>query len=338
MKVNYEELDKNALRWWPSEIKEMALESSVVTMLLENFDSFVGILAASKPNISSLLTILDNSKISRNLFLKHIAILADFGGEGISRIGDYFEEMIDSDSDGYFLEYKLNNVVSIYRFKSLPVRGLGNKKLLLDKDTLMLSPSDVQKNIIDDVIFLLMFGAFSTNEYVSNVFEDCDIAKFMNKEKELSTYLRSHYIRVSRILGGSTSNDRGQALERYLVSFLKGSLPDSVSIGKGKVQVEGGTIPFDILIEDASKEKFFGIEVSFQVTTNSTIERKGNEAEDRYKKVKAAGGAVGYIIDGAGNIKRKNAIEKLITNSDYVSSLHPKHLKDLVQNIKEEIC
>jgi len=38
-------------------------------------------------------------------------------------------------------------------------------------------------------------------------------------------------------------------------------------------------MPFDVVVEKGNKK--IGIEVSFQVTTNSTIERKAGQAADR---------------------------------------------------------
>ena len=56
--------------------------------------------------------------------------------------------------------------------------------------------------------------------------------------------------------------------------------------------------------------------MSFQVTTNSTIERKANEAENRYRDMHSAGHLVAYVVDGAGNFQRSSAVTKICDNSD----------------------
>jgi hypothetical protein len=59
-----------------------------------------------------------------------------------------------------------------------------------------------------------------------------------------------------------------------------------------------------------------GIEISFQVTTNSTIERKASHASERQTLMKTAGHKIAYVIDGAGHFERSAAISKICQNSD----------------------
>ena len=61
-----------------------------------------------------------------------------------------------------------------------------------------------------------------------------------------------------------------------------------------------------------SKEnKYVAIEVSFQVTTNSVIERKAGQAQARYTQIENAGYKIAYIIDGAGNFQRETALHTI---------------------------
>ncbi|MBF0320042.1 MAG: hypothetical protein HQL01_09625 [Nitrospirae bacterium] len=63
--------------------------------------------------------------------------------------------------------------------------------------------------------------------------------------------------------------------------------------------------------------KNFGIEVSFQFTTNSVIERKSGQAQARYNMVHRAGHKICYVIDGAGNINiRQSAVRNICKYSD----------------------
>ncbi len=53
-----------------------------------------------------------------------------------------------------------------------------------------------------------------------------------------------------------------------------------ISVQNGKEGLdEYLKMPFDVVVEKGNKK--IGIEVSFQVTTNSTIERKAGQAADR---------------------------------------------------------
>ncbi len=73
-------------------------------------------------------------------------------------------------------------------------------------------------------------------------------------------------------------------------------------------------MPFDIVVERANKK--VGIEVSFQVTTNSTIERKAGQAADRQMLMHKDGYQIAYVLDGAGNFQRSSAISRICTYSD----------------------
>ena len=73
-------------------------------------------------------------------------------------------------------------------------------------------------------------------------------------------------------------------------------------------------MPFDLVIEKGKKK--VGIEVSFQVTTNSTIERKAGQAADRQMLVHKSGYSIAYVLDGAGNFQRSSAISTICNHSD----------------------
>ncbi len=73
-------------------------------------------------------------------------------------------------------------------------------------------------------------------------------------------------------------------------------------------------MPFDIVV--SRENKSVGIEVSFQVTTNSTIERKSGQAADRHSLMLKAGHKIAYVIDGAGNFQRSSAISTICDHSD----------------------
>lgn len=336
MSLNYINLQRLAIKWWPKEIIKTAINESSIPLLLETFESFVGIMNATKPNIDAIMKVVQNSKISTNVFLKHLIVLADFGGESLSRIGDNFKDIFTKDDNGYYMEYGLaSGDISKYYFKDLPCNGLSNKKLLIDKDSLSMTPPNKTNELIQDIIFILLFASSSTDSKIVSILNECNLITFINNKSKLSEYLKSHYITVSKINSGSIANSKGYALERYLINFLRRNLSENYIVSKKKVRITNREqIPFDIVIRNKNMN-FFALEVSFQVTTNSTIERKGNEAETRYNKIKKINGFIGYIVDGAGNLKRQSAIEKLIKYSDGVYSLNKDHLKKMIIKIQE---
>ncbi|MCV5690604.1 hypothetical protein OFN32_40980, partial [Escherichia coli] len=63
-------------------------------------------------------------------------------------------------------------------------------------------------------------------------------------------------------------------------------------------------------------KKCVGIEISFQVTTNSTIEGKAGLAKSRRDLLNSRGHKIAYVIDGSGNFQHSNAIKTIINHSD----------------------
>ena len=72
---------------------------------------------------------------------------------------------------------------------------------------------------------------------------------------------------------------------------------------------------FDIVVASPTG-KYCAIEASFQVTTNSVIERKAGQAQARQLQLHAAGHKIAYIIDGAGNFQRSSALKTICHYSD----------------------
>lgn len=66
---------------------------------------------------------------------------------------------------------------------------------------------------------------------------------------------------------------------------------------------------FDIVVSKGNL--FAAIEVSFQVTTNSVIERKSGQARSRFEQIDREGYKIAYVLDGAGNFERESALKTL---------------------------
>lgn len=77
------------------------------------------------------------------------------------------------------------------------------------------------------------------------------------------------------------------------------------------------------------------IEVSFQVTTNSVIERKAGQAQARYKQIEDSGYKIAYVLDGAGNFQRKTALQTICSYSHCTIAFSSSELKVLCQFIEE---
>lgn len=313
---NIDDLERNAILWWPERLNEKNASMSVISKLLKTQDDFLKIIALSKNNPYQVFDLLEASEFPVNLFLKHLCVLADYGGEPIQRLGRSFDSIFQTLNKKYAIEFFWDSNSYTYEFKALPLRGLGNKKLFIDGEGLVENKSIT--DLYRDMIVLLMFGSTSTVNHEAGLLA-CEIGTLLGKTELLEKYVKERYINVSRITGGATANSLGQLAQKEVVNHLTESLGNEyVVINNGCIDLDGynkeGGMPFDIVVEKGSKK--IGIEISFQVTTNSTIERKSGQAADRMHLMHSNGYKIAYVLDGAGNFQRRSALSTICSNSD----------------------
>lgn len=314
---NIDELKSHAALWWPEDLKTKNALANVLPLLLKTQDDFLNLLSLSKKEPFQLFDLLKAAKFPANLFLKHLVVLSDYGGEPIQRLGRSFEKIFPKSRKGkYYFEFIWKNNTHKYEFETLPIKGLNNKKLFIDGDNL--STEHELDGLLKDMIVILLFA--STSEQADQAaLDSCEIGSLLGNEAELNEFVKQRYIIVSRITGGATANSLGQLAQTEIVNYLNESLGDKYEIVRnGYIELDGydkkGGMPFDIVV--THKTKAVGIEVSFQVTTNSTIERKSGQAADRHTLMSKAGHKIAYVIDGAGNFQRSSAISTICDNSD----------------------
>ena len=115
-----DELEPRACKWWPKEVRDEAQEISVLQTLLDSQERFISILKlADKHNASNLFELIDAARFSYTLFLKHLVVLTDFGGEPLQRVNKDFDELFANRK----LTYDIGNGVVEYEFNSLPIKG-----------------------------------------------------------------------------------------------------------------------------------------------------------------------------------------------------------------------
>jgi hypothetical protein len=79
------------------------------------------------------------------------------------------------------------------------------------------------------------------------------------------------------------------------------------------------------------------IEVGFQVTTNSVIERKAGQARARYEQVERAGHRIAYVLDGAGNFQRETALRTICSYSHCTVAFSRSELDTLCEFVREQL-
>ena len=276
--------------FWPSELSEEAAKLSVIPILLKTQDEFIAILSVPVPDLRNLFQVVDASSFSGNLFLKHLVILADFGGEQLQRVNSNFEMLFSSGK----MEYLWNGEPRTYSFQELPVPNLTNSRLSISSKRL-LKERKLDK-LLQDVAAILIFGSACTNEITATILSKCELVIIWDNRRNLSDLSSSVNIWVSRITMGSRSNNLGQLAQQFVLEYLKKNLDVENTEFHSNGNIPGIThtdaqtnrpTSFDIVV--SKDDRFVAIEVSFQVTTNSVIERKAGQSQARYNQIENAG-------------------------------------------------
>jgi len=269
------------------------------------------------------------------LFLKHLMVLTDFGSEPLQRINRDFENYFPDRK----LHYVLKGKIIEYPFTALPVSGsLTNKKMHTDVQAI-LNPDSLNV-LYKDLIILLLFGSNAVEERVSEIFSKCTVGNMMGKVDELKEFIKQRYIFVSRITGGAQANNLGNVAQVYAEGYFRKKLGDQYIVKSnghipGITQNDRTETTFDLSIEH--NNKYVGVEISFQVTTNSTIERKAGQARARFAALEKSGNYIAYIIDGAGNFQRESALTTICQYSHCTVAYTDEEFDFLIDFIREKI-
>lgn len=339
-----EELEERACKWWPREVREEAQKNSVLQVLLDTQEKFISIIKLSdKYDYSKLFGLIEAANFSYSLFLKHLVVLTDVGSEPLQRVNKDFIELFPQRK----LIYDIGSGEVEYSFSRLPIKGvLTNKRMKIESvENLSVEAPDIY--LCRDIIMILLYGAAAVNARTRAVLFKCTPYEYMGDDTKIENYVRQNYIRVSRIIGGKLASDLGNVAQQYVVKYLIRALGDNYVVRSngtipGVTQNEGATlISFDVVVDrkdDTGRhKKYVAIEVTFQETSNSTIERKGGQARDRFEKITGSRNLIAYVIDGAGNFSRKTAIRPLCENSHCNVAYTPEEFVLLVEFIKEKI-
>lgn len=333
-----DELESVARKFWPPELITTELEASIIPRLLETQEQFLAILSVEVPNIENLFSIIESSTMPANLFVKHLVVLADFGGEMLKRIKREFATLFPENRLDYVWPAAGDRVQS-YRFAELPSTAVSNSKLDITsvrlRKTIPLSP------LMKDIIALLLFGSSSIDDKVAEVLSKCEISAYLGQPDKLNKFIRERYILVSRITGGATSNQLGHLTQAYVRSFLEstltidglrfhsnGHIPGITHTGESDVR----ETTFDLVL--SNQNRYLAVEISFQVTTNSVIERKSGQARSRYEQLQEQGHKIAYILDGAGNFERQSALRTIVAYSDCTVAFTDSELELLCEFIE----
>lgn len=335
MPRDIDDLEAHAAKFWPTVLAQREQKTSIIPKLIESQDKFIGILYVADASPVAWKTVLESTNgMPANLFLKHLVVLSDVSGEKLQR---FRANILKFFSNG-MMTFHWKGIKHIYQFQSLPsCRTWTNGSLKVDAAGIA-RPENLS-SAMEDVAMLLIHGGASISPGVSDEISDkCIIGSLIGRKPELDGFVRQRYIHVSRITGGATANAMGQLCQAYVKERLQHALPKwnfsrhtipGISHNAGRTDMA-----FDLVAESPTG-KCCAIEVSFQVTTNSTIERKAGQAAARQQLLKAAGHKIAYVIDGAGNFQRRSALAAICANSDCTVSFRDEELDTLAAYLKK---
>ncbi len=335
------ELQANAVMHWSKDMLEKANSFSALPVLLETQDEFIALLKVASKSPLSWKTVLNESKaLTPSVFLKHLMVLSDLGGEALNKLSPLSDSFEDK-----CIRFHWEGEQHVYRLLEIGDKcPLTNSSLKVEAKSVI--GNKVMSDRMHDVIMLILFGALDPdNNLPEEAQQRCAIGSLLGKPEDITNLVKENYIRVSKQLSGERANSLGHASQRYVASTLKDVLP------KGWFIQEEGNLTgvshsdenekltnFDLVVK-SPKGKEFGIEVSFQVTTNSTIERKARESNALYRKVCEAGHKLCYVIDGAGNINvRKKAIGMICEHSNCTVAMSKEEIEHMASFMMEVEC
>lgn len=325
-----EELEANALKFWPEKIAELERNSSIIPKLIETQDKFISLLNIADAEPFAWKKVLSTSKqLSANLFLKHLIVLSDVGGEKLMRFKKELPKIFDDDT----MEFVWNEDTYTYKFQTLSGKKTWNNTHLM-VDGVGLATAQKLTPVMEDIINLLLFGgAVTTDAIPVEIEEKCTIGTLIGHKRELDAFVRQRYIWVSRITGGATANSLGNLAQKYVIDYLEDKLPkwDFKKKQIEKISQNKRTLLSYDIVAASPKGNYCAIEISFQVTTNSTIERKAGQAQARQKQLSKHGHKIAYIIDGAGNFERSSALKAICQFSDCTVTFKDSELDKLVK-------
>jgi hypothetical protein len=333
---DYKDLEKKALVFWPSDLSERERNSSIIPLLISTQEKFISVLHVADTSPFAWTDILPKtSDFPANLFLKHLMVLSDIGGETLKRVKTQLRTMFRDNR----LHFAWQNKQYEYEFQTIKPRTRSTwSNNDLGVDAIGLNKAKELGPAVEDVIVLLLHGASSVDPAIPEIIsERCIIGSLLGDKANLDVFVRQRYIWVSRITGGATANVMGHLAQEFVKERLETLLPNW-DFSKRKIpgisQNAGKTdMAFDIIAESPSG-KYCAIEVSFQVTTNSTIERKAGQALSRHTLLHKHNHHIAYVIDGAGNFERKSALSNICHHSDCTVTFKDAELQNLAKFLK----
>lgn len=202
-----EQVRERASLYWPRELfqKRQADTPQLFSKLLETQEIFLSILAIADKEYDSWRRILEETSLPTNLFLKHLMILADVGGEVLKRLTPFCEARE--------ITFLWKGEQCSYPIKVIHNKQVSNASLRITTRRVLKSASLTSE--MEDVIMMLLFAGLAENFTLPEDIQDrCTIGLLLGHRNEIERFIKHRYILVSPILKGASVNELGHEAQR----------------------------------------------------------------------------------------------------------------------------
>lgn len=172
------DLEKNAFLFWPPHLSELEADLSIIPKLIETQDNFISLLVvASKDPFAWKEGLELTNNLPANLFIKHLMVLADVGGEKTMRLSRELKGFLGNE-----LEFSWDGQSFTYNFQTLSQNKIwSNNNLKVDGDSLI-KPEALSPMMEDVANFILHAGTCINAELPHEFIEKCVIGSLIGKK------------------------------------------------------------------------------------------------------------------------------------------------------------
>lgn len=324
-------IQENGFWFWSETVAPTKALDPEVDLLRKTREQFQTILANSNHN--TLLNNILNAEppLKPAVALKHAMIASDVGAELLDRAKDFIA----------FHKIKALTVsLARERPKLHPLKTLGSTftRRLGNKEIVRANP-----DLLADLALLVLLGSQINELKRFPSFKRCCLGEICGNPDSLKGYFAQLYLEVSRQIAGKQTAKSGGPPQDLVKRHIEKRF---VKSGRVRLRPDrrvpnftgGRKRQFDLVVEITTPKDvtvYAAIEVAFQETTNSVIERKAREAVTVFRSLKSEGNFLCYVVDGAGYFARPKALADIIENSHRRFTFRESELDALCDFIQE---
>ena len=318
-----EALKKNSTWFWTDQIrgKINMLESDDLQETLSDFKKML------QKNDRGIIVkkLLNSTTVKPKLAIQHLMLASDCSAEFLDRVKSYLIK--DKHNDIKILTPDNRQIP--YKFKKITK----NPSQKLSKTYIV----NADNELLNDVMTIIIFGAEITLFKNFSNFKKLSLCKIVGNIDKVNEYFDPLYLKTSRQTQGRISAQSGKnpqnLVKKKLDEYFEGNEDFSIVPGNRipNIGKEAKGFQVDLAYKITGKSPtYIGIEIAFQETTNSVIERKSKQAAAIINEFNNKKYYLCFVVDGAGYFTRESAMKGTIKNSHKVVTF--KQLNELCEN------